>query len=273
MTKAIERIGVWGFMAIVLFFFLFPLFWMILMGFKNQAQAFSDPPLFLFTPTLENFVFGFETLGWGKNVINSLIVATLATAISLILGVPCAYGFARFTILGDKHLRFWILSIVMMPPVVAAIPIFAIWSKLGLIDTHLGLALAHTIFNLPLVIWLMIGFFRDVPKEIEEAAEMDGCNAIQTLLFVSIPVAKSGLATVTTLSFILSWNELLFANILTQRNAQTLPPAIGALWKDFGLLWGQIGAITMVATIPVMIIGFFLQKHLVCGLTLGAVKE
>lgn len=273
MKDFIGKIGVVGFMVIVLFFFLFPLFWMTLLGFKDQAQAFADPPLLFFKPTLENFVYGMETLGWGRNIANSLIVATIATAISLVLGIPCAYGFARFRIFAEKELRFWLLSIVMMPPVVAAIPIFSIWAQLGLIDSHLGLAIAHTIFNLPLVIWLMIGFFKEVPREIEEAAEIDGCSSLQTLLFVSIPVAKSGLATVTTLSFILSWNELLFASILTQRNAQTLPPAIGALWKDFGLLWGQIGAITVVATVPVLIIGFFLQKHLVRGLTLGAVKE
>ncbi|MCH9853764.1 MAG: carbohydrate ABC transporter permease [Alphaproteobacteria bacterium] len=273
MNKLSEKFVVTTFIGVALFFFLFPLFWMVLMGFKNHAQAFSNPPLFIFTPTLENFIFGFETLGWGNNLKNSLIVATLTTFISLLLGVPCAYGFARFKIFGDKHLRFWILSIVMMPPVVAVIPVFTIWAKLGLIDTYLGLAMAHTIFNLPLVIWLMIGFLKDVPHEIEEAAEIDGCNKIQKLLFISLPVAKSGLATVTTLSFILSWNELLFASILTQRKTQTLPPAIGALWKDFGLLWGQIGAITLIASVPVLIIGFFLQKHLVRGLTLGAVKE
>ncbi len=271
--KFLERYGTFAFLVLTLLFMLFPLVWVGLLGFKNANQAFADPPLFLFEPTLENFVFGFQSLGWMKNVVNSLAVATLATAISLVLGVPCAYGFARFRIFGEKQLKFWILSVVMLPPVVAAIPIYTIWASLGLLDSRLGLALAHTIFNLPLVIWLMAGFFHDVPHEIEEAAEIDGCNKLQTMLFVSLPVARSGLATVTTLSFILSWNELLFANILTSRDAQTLPPAIGALWKDFGLLWGQIGAITLVATVPVLVIGFFLQKHLVRGLTLGAVKE
>jgi multiple sugar transport system permease protein len=201
------------------------------------------------------------------------VVAALSTVISLGLGVPASYGFSRFRIFGEQHIRFWILSVVMLPPVVAAIPIYTIWAKLRLLDSHLGLALAHTIFNLPLVIWLMTGFFKEVPFEIEEAALIDGCSRIQSLAYVAIPVAKSGLITATTLSFILSWNELLFANILTSRDALTLPPAIGALWKDFGLMWGQIGAITLIATIPILIIGFFLQRHLVRGLTLGAVKQ
>ena len=258
--------------VVVFAFILFPPVMLFLTSIKTEMDALSFPPKWIFTPTSNNYTDIFHTSPFFKYIRNSVIVAAMNTAASIGLGSLAAYSLARFKFRGSDNLAFWILSIRMMPPVAAIIPLYIIMKNLHLLDTPWCLVVVYLTFNLPFVVWMMKGFFEDVPREIEEGALIDGCSDFEVFRKVALPLAAPGLAATAILVFIFSWNEFLFALILTGTKAVTLPVGIIGYMKETGINWGYMTAGGMLALIPVIVFTILVQKHLVKGLTLGALK-
>ena len=204
--------------------------------------------------------------------VNSLIVASVNTAICLIVGSMAAFSLARYKFKGSRNIAFWILSIRMMPPVAAIIPIYILMKKLQLLDTPWCLIITYFTMNLPFVVWMMKGFFEEIPREIEESALIDGCSDFGIFIRIALPLAAPGLAATAILVFIFSWNEFIFALILTGTKAVTLPVGIIGFMKETGINWGYMTAGGVLALIPAIIFVILVQKHLVKGLTMGALK-
>jgi multiple sugar transport system permease protein len=251
---------------------LLPYIWLILTSFKRRVDAFAIPPKIIFSATSANYYDVFIIKGMTKNLWNSLFIMLCSVAISLILGLPSAFAFSRFKTKYDSILLNYLLGTKFTPFVVLALPLYLIMSKLHILDTYFGIIVAHVAFNLPFVIWMMKGFFDSVPKEIDEAARIDGYSWFKVFLRIDIPLAKSGIAATTIFSAINSWNEFLMALILTGRDTATIPVAVPGLLTPRGTLWGQIAAVGTVITVPVLIFAIIVQKHMVSGLTMGAVK-
>ena len=251
---------------------LFPPVVLFVTSIKTDIDALSFPPKWIFDPTLKNYVDILNTSPLVDYALNSLIVASLNTLLCLIVGSMAAYGLARFKFKGADNLAFWILSIRMMPPVAAIIPIYILMKNLGLLDTPWCLVITYLTFNLPFVVWMMKGFFEEIPREIEESALIDGCSDFSVFFRIALPLVAPGLAATAIMVFIFSWNEFLFALILTGTKAVTLPVGIIGYMKETGINWGYMTAGGILALIPVIVFMVLVQKHLVKGLTLGALK-
>lgn len=258
--------------VIIFGFVLFPPIVLFLTSIKTELDALSFPPKWIFQPTLQNYVDIFKTSPLIRFLLNSIIVASTNTVLSLGLGSLTAYGLARFKFRGSENLSFWILSIRMMPPVATIIPIYIIMKKVRLLDTPWALIIIYLSFNLPFVVWMMKGFFEDIPRAIEESALIDGCSEFAVFRKIALPLVAPGLAATAILIFIFSWNEFLFALILTGTRAVTLPVGIIGFMKETGINWGYMAAGGMLALVPVVIFTILVQKHLVKGLTMGALK-
>ena len=251
---------------------LLPYLWLLLTSFKYRVDAFSIPPKVFFKPTLDNYKVAFIDKGFLLNVKNSLIVTTFTTFFSLILGLPSAYAFSRFPFKGDKFLYYYLLGTRFTPIIVLALPLYLIMNKIGLTNSYTGIIIAHTAFNLAFVVWMMKGFFDTIPLEVDEAARVDGCSWFEVLLKIALPLTKSGIAATAVFCAINSWNEFMMALVLSGRNTYTLPVAIPGLLTPQGTYWGQIAAVGSVITIPVLIFAILVQKHMVKGMTMGAIK-
>jgi multiple sugar transport system permease protein len=254
---------------------MFPVYWMFTMSVKPDLEREQRPPtLYPHEWTLESYRYIFEVRGFQRYAWNSVIVAAASTGIALLAGALCAYALARFTypLNLNYHLLFWILSLRMFPPTVTIIPIFVIFLNLRLVDRLPALILAYVYFQLPFVIWMMKGFFQDIPVELEEAAQVDGDSRLSAFWRIVLPLAAPGLVATAILTVIGSWNEFMFALILSESKAVTLPVATSALVQEFGILWGPMTAAGSLFTIPVLIFALIVQKHLIRGLTLGGVK-
>jgi multiple sugar transport system permease protein len=259
-------------LVVIATIFIFPIAWTIAMSLKTRVDALSFPPTFLFTPTFENYravwsdgsILGFA---W-----NSLVVATSATSLGMALGVPAGYALARVDFPGRRVILLSILSTRMVPPIASIIPLFIVFSSLGLKDTYTALVILHLTVILGFVIWMMRSYFLDIPREIEEAAMIDGCGAWGVFWRIVIPVSLPGLATSAIFSFIYSWNEFLYAMIVTSRHAKTLPLGIYSWVSYEEVRWGELTAAAVLAMVPVFIFYLFVQRALVRGLTMGAVK-
>jgi multiple sugar transport system permease protein len=258
--------------AVVFGVILVPPLVLFLTSIKTELEALSFPPKWIFLPTLKNYAEIFQTSPLIGYALNSLIVASVNTGVSLVLGSMAAYSLARFKFRGANNIAFWILSIRMMPPVAAIIPIYVLMNNLGILDTPWCLVITYLTFNLPFVVWMMKGFFEDIPRAIEESALIDGCSQFGVFRKIALPLAAPGLAATAILAFIFSWNEFLFALILTGTKAVTLPVGIIGYMKETGINWGYMTAGGVLALIPVIIFTILVQKHLVKGLTLGALK-
>ncbi len=263
-------------LAAALAFFLFPVVWMFLTSFKNEAEFFSYPPVFIPRSfSLVNYLnamrFPPDGRGGLQGVRDSLIVSTGSMAVSLLLGASAAYSFARYRT-GGQNLSFWVLSTRMFPPVASALPLFLLFRSLHLLDTHLALIIANTVFNLPFVIWLLKGFFEDLPAELEEAALVDGATIFGAFRRIALPLVAPGLVATALFSFIFTWNEFMFALLMTRRDVRTLTIIVPSLVGGHEILWGEIAAVGVVAIIPNVLLALLLQRYLVRGLTLGAVK-
>lgn len=271
-VKKIKKI-VFIIITVVIFaFILFPPIVLFLTSIKTEVDALSFPPKWIFKPTVRNYADIFKSSQILRYILNSILVATVNTAVSLGLGSLAAYGLARFKFRGSENISFWILSVRMMPPVAAIIPIYIIMKNLKLLDTPWALIIIYLTFNLPFVVWMMKGFFEDIPREIEESALIDGCSEFKVFRKVALPLVAPGLASTAILIFIFSWNEFLFALILTGTRAVTLPAGIIGFMKETGINWGYMTAGGMLALVPVIIFTIIVQKHLVKGLTMGALK-
>tara|TARA_B100000809_G_scaffold262532_2_gene313708 strand:+ start:650 stop:1471 length:822 start_codon:yes stop_codon:yes gene_type:complete len=259
-------------LVVVLVLFLTPYLWIFLTSFKTRLDALADVPVWTFSPTFEHYPKIFIDKGYLSLVWNSLNVAIFSTLLSLSIGVPAAYVFARYDFAGKEDLFFFFLTTRMAPPISIVVPMFLLFSLIGLTDMPIAVILAHTTFNLSLVVWMMRGFFADIPREIDEAAMLDGHTRGGTFLKILLPLASPGLAATAVLCFILSWNEFLYAFILVAFESRTLTVGIPGLVTPHGTLWGQVTAVAVVATLPILLFTFLVQKHLVRGLTFGAIK-
>jgi multiple sugar transport system permease protein len=253
-----------------------PVYWMITISFKREVDQFASPPRwFLFTPTLEHYTDAFVARSFGGYLINSLLVAISSTVCALVLGTLAAYSLARFQLPRnlDRKLALWILSTRMFPAIVTAVPLFLIMRDLRLVNTRLSLVIVYTAFNLPFVVWMMRGFFAEIPRDLEEAAMVDGDSRLGALWRVVLPLVTPGLAATAVFCLIVSWNEFLFALVLTQTDdAMTLPVGIAGRVTQYGIKWGVMSAAAVVAMFPILAFALSLQKYLVRGLSLGAVK-
>jgi multiple sugar transport system permease protein len=275
MTR-LEMVVTGGLLIVALIFFMFPVVWMFLTSFKSEAEYFSYPPVFIpkdfgFRNYFNAMALPPDGRGGLQGLRDSLIIASATTLVSVLIGSLAAYSLSRFKTGGDNF-SFWILSTRMFPPVAAALPLFLIFKQIKLLDTHLALIIANTIFNLPFVIWLLKGFFDELPRELEEAALIDGCSQGGAFVRVALPLVTPGLVATSLFSFIFAWNEFMFALLLTRRNVRTLTIIVPSLVGGHEILWGEIAAIGTIAIIPGIVLSVLLQRYLVRGLTLGAVK-
>lgn len=263
------RIAFLFFIAIVSFI---PFLWIMMSAFKVRTDIMSPTLGFFFSPTLSNFVAAFVEGDFGTYLRNSTIVGVGTVILCLVTGVPAAYAFSRFHVLGKKHLYFFVLTTRMAPAIAVALPLYIVFKNLYLLGSIPGVILAHATFTLALVIYLMKGLFDEVPREIDQAALVDGYSEWQTFLYVILPISRSSIVATGFLAFIFSWNEFLFALLLGGTDARTLPAAFPGLVTPLGTYWGQLCAAAFAVAIPVIILATFIQKYLVKGLTLGAVK-
>lgn len=248
-----------------------PLIWVLLTSLKSRVQAYSIPPVWFFTPTLENYLALLQKYPFPLYFFNSALIATLTTAFALLIGTPAAYSFARFNT-GGNFLRGWVLNNRTLPSVAVLIPFFMLAQALRLGNTYPALIIAYLTFTLPFVIWMLTSFIASVPLEIEEAALIDGANHLQVLRFVTIPLVAPGIAATGILSFLYSWNEFIFALILTGNDTRTLPIAVANFLTQRGVEIGELSAATMTIIIPVIFLTFSVRGYLVRGLSFGGVK-
>lgn len=287
---------------------LIPVYWMITAAFKSRPDVVAIPPKVVFTPTIEGFISlltkrvllppgqveeykqrtdlsfaerimaerGQRITGpsqYGQRLLNSVIVASASTVLSVLLGVLAAYAFSRFNVPGKADLMFFILSTRMLPPVVVTIPIFLMYQQLRLYDTHLGLILLYTVFNLSFAVWLLKGFIDEIPKEYEEAALVDGYGRLQAFRKVVLPQSITGIAATFVFCLIFAWNEYAFALMLTSERARTAPPSIPTVLGTGGIEWSAIAAGTLGFLVPVIIVTFALRDYLLRGVTFGALRK
>jgi multiple sugar transport system permease protein len=253
-----------------------PIYWLITISLKREIDQFASPPLwFGFMPTFQHYeaIFGHDA--FGRYFLNSLIVSTSSTLLALVLGLPAAYGLVRFRWPRDwaRGISFWILSNRMLPPIVTIIPLFLMFRQVGLLNSLAGLILLDVALNLPFVIWMMRGFLEELPREIEEAAMLDGESRLGVLLRIVLPLVRPGLAATAVFCLIVAWNEFLFALILSQtESAMTLPVGIASHVTQYEIQWGAMSAAGVVAMLPVLVFAGAAQRYFVRGLSLGAIK-
>jgi multiple sugar transport system permease protein len=265
------------------FIVLFPFYWLITTSFKTPLAVGRGPfyiPFVDFDPTLVHweYLLGPQRNTNVRHFVNSLIAATGSTLLAVTIGSLAGYGLSRFQYrwraLGwrNDNIAFWIISNRFLPPAVFVVPFLIIYTRLGLIDTHAGLIVAYTMFNVPFAVWIMRDFFNSLPLELEESARVDGASRFQTFVRIVLPLSTPGLVAVSIFSFIFSWNEFLYALMLTNFNAITLPVLIAGQNTNRGIEWWYISGLTLIAVMPVVLIGLFLERFITGGLMAGAVK-
>jgi len=275
MAAPIQRRALWAeglLLLVIATFCIFPFYWMVTTSLKTQIVALESPPVWTFTPTLANY---WEVLfedKVGASLINSIIVAVCTTTLAVVLGTPAAYALARFEFRGKQDLWFWFITNRFVSPVVLAFPVFLISREVGLRDTHLALILMYLTFTLPIVIWICTDQFRSIPRELDEAALLEGASQWRIFRSICLPLAMPGVAVSSILSFIFAWNELLFAYILAPKAAKTAPAMAITFMEGYDVPYGKIMATSTLIVIPVLIFALIASKHLVRGLTMGAVK-
>jgi sorbitol/mannitol transport system permease protein len=255
------------------FLIFFPILWTILTSFKTELEAFSIPPKFLFFDwTLENYTLVQERSDYLRFAMNSVILALGSTLVSLLFAIPAAWAMAFAPGKRTKDLLMWMLSTKMMPPVGALIPVYLIFRDFGLLDTRGGLIVVLFLLDLPIVVWMLYTYFKEIPSEILEAARMDGASLWKELVYVLAPMAVPGIASTLLLNFILAWNESFWTLNLTTADAAPLTAFIASYSSPEGLFWAKLSAASTMAIAPILVLGWFAQKQLVRGLTFGAVK-
>jgi multiple sugar transport system permease protein len=271
-SRRMPRIGRFLFLGFFVAFVLVPLYWMFNTSIKPSDDFLTIPPVwFPSEPTLSHYTAALFTYRGLEGLINSLIVSVAATILSALLGTMMAYSLARFET-GGRHLSFWVLSQRFLPPIAVVLPIFLIYRGLGIYDTHLGLILAYTVFTLPVSVWMMFAYFRQLPRSMEEAALVDGCTRWEAFRRVALPLAMPGVVAAAVFAFIACWTEFFFALVLTSQNAFTLPTVFRAFIGFQGAQYGEAAALAIVSLGPSILLGVLAQRHLVRGLTLGAVR-
>jgi len=251
---------------------LFPIFWALITSFKTKAEIFTVTPTIFFTPTLKNYVELFTELSFERWMLNSFIVSSFSAIIATLTGTMGGYAFTRFKFKGNTSLANFVLSLRILPPVASAVPIFILFNYLNLLDTYIALILVYTAFNLPLAIWMMMGFFSESLKQLEEAALVDGCNRFQVFIHIVFPLVKSGAIATFIICFMFAWNELLYAVFLAGSNTYTVTLALTRFVTIKRIDWGGLMAAGITSVIPIYAVAFFVQRYLIRGLTFGAIK-
>ena len=249
-----------------------PFLWLILTSFKFRTDILSPVLKLFFTPTFSNYIKAFVEGEFSTYFLNSFTIASFNVVLCLFIGLPAAYAFSRFKVYGEKHLFFYVLSTRMAPAIALVLPLYIFFKQIGILGTMTAVVIAHATFNLALVIYLMKNFFNDIPKEIDEAALVDGASEFDIFFKIVLPNAKSGIIVVAIITFLFSWNEFLFTLLIGGSNTMTLTAAFPGLVTPLGTYWGQLAAVSVVVSLPVILSVWYLQKHLVRGLTFGAIK-
>jgi ABC-type glycerol-3-phosphate transport system permease component len=252
----------------VLAWTLFPIYWITTASFKTELALYARPPQWLFTPILDNYARVLTNIPFFQYLKNSLVIAIGTTLGSLVLGTLVGYGFARFHFRGSEAVRFLVLVTRMAPRMVLVVPYYLMMQRLGLLDTYTGLLVAYVSFALPFSIWLLIGFFVDVPLDVEEAAMIDGCSRLGVLIRIVIPIAAPGLVVAAIFAFLVSWNEFLFALILTGSRTPLITVTMAQFVHELGVEWHLMSATAVMAMIPALVVTLFAQRYVVSGLRL-----
>jgi multiple sugar transport system permease protein len=266
------NIALFGVALIILLIFLFPFLWLLLTSFKNKIDATAIPPIWNFTPTLDNYTHVLKDKDFPHMLLNSLFIGAVSTFIGVIIGTMAGYALARFKFRGRNFIGSWTISTLMMPPTVSLIPIFILAGKLNLTDNYLALIVPYVAFSLPLIILMIRGFILDIPLEVEESALMDGCSTFMILRKIVLPLIAPGIVAASILTFIACWNEFLFALVLSRDTISTAPIGIAKFMTMYGVQWGDMTASAVIIMLPIIIFTIVVRKHLVRGLTFGAVK-
>ena len=258
--------------GLFILFVLVPLYWVVITSIKPSNDYLTVPPVwFPAEPTIVHYTAALFSYRGLQGLVNSLIIASISTVLSAILGTMMAYSLARFNT-GGQHLAFWVLSQRFLPPVAIILPIFLLFRSWGLYDTRFGLIIAYTFMTLPISVWMMYAYFRQLPRSLEEAALVDGLSRWQTMWMVAVPLAAPGIAAASVFVFIAVWTEFFFALVLTSRHAFTLPTVFRAFLGFQGAQYGEACALATTSLVPSIILGMLVQRHLVRGLTLGALR-
>ncbi len=256
-------------LLLVAAFLLAPFLWMVLNAFKTPLQVIRLPPELIFQPTLRNFENVFGTQNFMRYIMNSIIIAGGCTLIGLLIGLPAAYSIARFR---QNRLAIVILMARMVPGITFLVPLFIIFRTLGMVDTYTSLILAHMLVGLPFIVWVMVPFFESIPRELTEAAVMDGASALRAFVMVVLPLSGPGIVTAAILSFVFSWNNFMFSIVLASSRTRTVPVAIYNFISYAQIDWGGLMAAAVVITLPVLVLAIVTQRYVIRGLTAGAVK-
>ncbi|HSH90242.1 MAG TPA: carbohydrate ABC transporter permease [Ramlibacter sp.] len=272
-TSPLRTLLLWTGAGMLLAVWAFPVIWGLLTSFKTERDVLAYPPVWLFTPTLDNYrevIFGTSSIL--PNLWSSMVVASASTLLTMLIAVPAAYALARLRYPGRKTSGFYVLATQMLPPVGLIIPYYLVLQKLGLLDSYSGLTAIYLTFSLPFAVWLMVTYFEDIPQEMEEAALLDRAGRLRTLWYVILPQVRGGMAVTTVFVFLNAWNEFLFAVVLGGNRVRPVTVAMFNFISVEQTQWARLAAGAMLAMAPVILIGLFAQRHIVKGLTVGAVK-
>ena len=258
-------------MTLYLLFLLVPIYWLLNMSLKTNTEILSTFSMWPNDLTFANYRTILTDPSWYNGYINSIIYVVMNTVISVTVALPAAYAFSRYRFMGDKHLFFWLLTNRMAPPAVFALPFFQLYSSIGLFDTHIAVALAHTLFNVPLAVWILEGFMRGVPKEIDETAYIDGYSFPRFFVKIFMPLIASGIGVVAFFCFMFSWVELLLSRTLTATNAKSIAATMTRTVSASGMDWGVIAAAGVLTIIPGALVIYFVRNYIAKGFALGRV--
>lgn len=270
--RTVRRILFWFILALILLFFMVPLIWLVSTSFKNYIDAFAMPPKIIFTPTLENYITVFNKANFFNYMKNSIICAVIPTAIGILLGVPCAYSIAMLKLKDPKKLSFFFLSARIAPPIMSLLPLYIIFSRAGILGQKLPIIIMYTLMCIPIVVWLMPVYFRELPVELREAARVDGCSEFRVFWNIVLPLVRGAIAATAIYCIITCWNEFLIALVLSNKSSQTLPVTVTSFMTFQGTQWGPLTAAGTIIMVPMLLFGFIIQKSFAKGLAGGAVK-
>ena len=259
------------FLLLYLMFALLPIYWMVNMSFRTNQEILSSFALFPADPTWNNYLTIFTDPSWYSGYINSLIYVLINTVISVLVALPAAYSFSRYRFLGDKHVFFWLLTNRMTPPAVFLLPFFQLYSTVGLMDTHIAVAMAHLLFNVPLAVWILEGFMSSIPREIDETAYIDGYSFPAFFIKVFLPLIKAGVGVTAFFCFMFSWVELLLARTLTSVNAKPIVATMTRTVSASGMDWATLAAAGVLTIVPGAIVIWFVRHYIAKGFAMGRV--
>ncbi len=271
--QTVQKIIIYALMALVMIFFVGPIFWFILLAFRHPSEAYTLPPQLFFQPYLGNFSDTF--VDPGKNapqLVNSVIVSSGATLLSLPFALSAAYALSRFALRGKEFIMNWYISLLIAPPIVFVIPYFILMSRIGWAGTYQSIILTLQTLAIPFSVWLLKSFMDEVPLDLEEAAWVDGANRFAAFFRITIPLALPGIIVTSMFTFVFSWNNVIFPLALSKQSTTTLPVGTISFFASTGVYWGHIAATAVAAMLPPMIIFLVLGRYVVRGLTFGAVK-